>query len=118
MSTITRAELRNQVLAELRVLDPAEAPEAEDATDANRIAQSVLEYLHGEGLIPFDLDSDAIPIKYLAPLAPIIAVSLISTYNADEYRVAIESDAARGMKALRRMKAQPYFGTVATANYF
>lgn len=118
MATFGRAELRNHVLMDLGIYDPTEAPEAEDAQDVDVRAQSILEYLSGEGLIPFDLDSDDFPSPYLVPLAAIIAATLVNTYGVLERKTAIEADAAKGMKCLRRMKAQPYFGTVAAADYF
>lgn len=118
MATYTRADLRNRVLGRLGALDPGEAPSPEDATDADMHAQSVLEELYDDGLIPFDLDGDEIPAPYLIPLSYLIALPMIVDYGAQAREMSIAAGAERGMKTLRRLKATPYFGTPQRAEYF
>ena len=116
MATYTRAELRNAVLFDLGVLDARTAPSAEDAVLANDRIQMALEGLYEEGLIPFDLDSDAIPARYFIPLARVSASSLAPAFGKDVAQ--FESLAKLGRRELHRLKAQPYFGATAQATYY
>lgn len=118
MATYTRAELRDAVLHELGVQDPAESPTAEDAKIADDRCQQQLEGLYEDGLIPFDLDSDAIPARYFIPLVRVIAEALVMPYGQQNRAQAMAVNAARGMRELRRLKAKPYYGTPAKADYF
>ena len=118
MATYTRAELRNGVLHELGVLDAVEAPEAEDAVLADDRCQQQLESLYEDGLIPFDLDSDAIPARYFVPLVRVIAETLILPYGQQSRAEALKINGREGMKALRRLRAKPCYGTPAQATYY
>lgn len=118
MATYTRADLRNAVLGELGVLDAVEAPEAEDAVLADDRCQQQLEALYEEGLIPFDLDSDAVPARFFIPLVRVIAELLILPYGAQSRAELLIRNGTEGMKALRRLKAQPYHGSPQQADYF
>lgn len=118
MATYTRIELRTQVMAELGMDDAIEAADAAEARVVNDRIQQVLEYLNDQGLIPFDLDSDAIPAPYMQAITPIVAARLVSTYGLSQRKALIEADAERGMRDLRRLKAQPYYGTPVQATYF
>lgn len=118
MATFTRADLRNRVLGRLGVLDPGEAPEAEDAADVDVHIQSTLEELYVDSLIPFDLDSDDIPAPYLVALSFIIALPLIPDYGAQSHAADISAGAERGMKTLHRLNASPYLGTPVRSEYY
>ena len=118
MATYTRIELRNAVLHEIAVLDANEAPSAEDAVLADDRVQQTLELLADDGLIPFDLDGDSIPARYMVPLVQVIAVTLLGPFGLLEQKQAREMDEMKGMKSLRRLKQQPYFGTPAQADYY
>lgn len=118
MATFTRAELRNRVLGRLGVLDAGSAPSAEDAADVDTHIQSVLEELYDDGLIPFDLDSDAIPAPYLIPLSFLVALPLVPDYGMQARELTIAAGAERGMRTLRRLKAKPYYGAPQVATYY
>lgn len=118
MATYSRIELRNAVMHDLGVLDAVEAPSAEDAVMVSMRIQSKLEELYEDGLIPFDLDSDAIPAPYLVPLSQVICVLLLGAYGKQDEKQQREIDADKGMRSLRRLKAKPYYGTTAPADYF
>ena len=118
MATYTRIQLRNAVLHELAVLDANEAPSAEDAVLADDRVQQTLELLADDGLIPFDLDADTVPARYFVPLVQVIAVTLLGPFGLTAQKQVREADEFKGMKALRRLKAKPYFGTPAQATYF
>lgn len=119
MAMYTRADLRNRVLGRLGVLDPNEAPEALDSVDVLDHIQQTLEELSDDGLIPFDLDGDAIPAPFMISLSYLIALSLIPDYGVSgERAVAISMGASRGMKRLSRLKTQPYYGTAQQATYY
>ncbi len=118
MATYTRIELRNAVMHDLAVLDAQEAPLAEDAELVTKRVQATLELLNDEGLIPFDLDGDEIPARYLVPLVQVIAPTLLGAFGKLDEKGPRDADAREGMRALRRLKAAPYFGTPAQANYF
>ena len=79
MATYRRDELIRRALRMLDVVSATEAPEAEDAADAEQYLQSMLETLHGDGLIPFDLDGDEIPAPYMLPLAQKLAMPGVSS---------------------------------------
>lgn len=118
MATYTRADLRDAALREIGVLDATEAAEAEDAQLANDRCQQTLEYLYDEGLIPFDLDSDSIPARYFLPLVRVIADTLVTPYGQIARAVEIKQNAADGMRALHKLKANPYYGTTLKATFY
>lgn len=118
MATYTRADLRNHVLHDLGVLDGGEAAEAEDAEFVERRMQQVLEGLHHDGLIPFNLDSDQIPARYMVPLAQVIAPTVANAFGLGQRLPDFAALAENGMRQLRRMKAQPYFGAPTKATYY
>lgn len=113
----SRAELNRLILLKLGVVDANEAPEAEDYADVNLQAQAKLEELHGNGLIPFDLDGD-IPAKFMVAIAFIVAVELIDDYAAHSRTETLMAGADRGRKALYRYAAHPYSGAVLPSEYF
>lgn len=115
----TKADLVKSVMLKLGVLDPNEAPEAEPDVRVRETAQSVLEDLYDQGLIPFDMDANELPGIFLVPLSFLVAQPLASEYGVtDERMQRIEIGADRGLRTLRRYKAKPYYGTPATATYY
>lgn len=119
MATYTRAELRNRVLGRLGVLDPVEAPEAEQAELVEDEMQQVFEELYDDGLIPFDWEADAIPGAYMIALSYLIAAGMVVDFGVTGERAArIEAGAGRGLKRLQKLKAKPYMGTPQKAVYF
>lgn len=119
MAQYSKADLVKSVLLKLGVLDPYEAPEAEDSVGVLQEAQAVLEELYDRSLIPFDLDGDEIPAPFLIPLTFLVAQPLMADYGVSSEREArIERGAERGMRTLARLKAQPYHGNPQQATYF
>jgi len=118
VATYTRADLRNKVLGRLGLYDPHTPPAAEDAETVEAEIQQKLEELAGDGFIPFDLDSDAIPAPYMIPLSFIVAIELVSDYGAQGRVQSIALGAERGMRRLARLKAEPYFGQPTRATYY
>lgn len=119
MATYRRDELALRALRLLDVVSATEAPEAEDAADAQQYAQGLLETLHGDGLIPFDVDGDAIPAPFFLPLAYLLAHLMLPEYGAfgaREESIAARAEAAR--RTLYRLNAKPYTGAVLPAEYF
>src|SRR5687767_8927214 len=119
MATYTKAQLVKSVLLKLGQVDANEAPEAEDFEDTAIAAQSKLEELYDDGLIPFDLDGEEIPARYLTSLAFLIAQPLMSDYAMTPEREArIERGAEAGLRTLRRLKQLPYYGAPVQATYY
>lgn len=119
MATYKREELIRRVLRLLDVVSSTEAPEAEDSTDAGQYAQSILEQLHSDGLIPFDLDGDAIPAPFLIPLSYLIALPMVAEYGVFGAREqSIMAGAEQGRRTLYRLNAKPYMGSTLPAEYF
>jgi len=118
MATYSRNDLRNAVMFDLTVLDANEAPSAEDSVFVLDRIQQTLELLADDGLIPFDLDSDVIPAPYMVPLCRVIVPTLALAYGKGDKLSMYEAHAEMGMKALRKLKAKPYFGATAQADYF
>ena len=119
MAVYSKADLVKAVLLKLGTLDPHEAPEAEDAESVLLTAQTVLEELYDEGIVPFDLDGEEIPAPFLTALAFLVALPLVSEYGVSAEREArIEKGADRGYRTLRRLKASPYYGIPQRADFF
>lgn len=116
MAVYSRFELRDTVAEDLKVKDAYSALSSEDAQAFDKRIQSKLEELAELGLIPFDLDGDEIPAAYLVPLSRVICPCAAPLFGRPmgEY----EPIAELGMRSLYRLKAKPYFGTVAQADYF
>ena len=118
MATYTRVELRNAVMHDLSILDAGSAASAEDMVLVDARIQSRLEELADAGLIPFDLDGNAIPAAYLVPLSRVIGPSVAPAFGKLDQLQALAALEAEGMKSLRRLKVKPYYGAPAKANYF
>ena len=117
MATYTRTQLRNAVLQEIGVVDAQGAPDEADAVLADARCQQQLEYLYDQGLIPFDLDAD-IPARFFVPLVAVIAPSLIAPFGVVSRAQLLIAGAQGGMRALAKLKAHRYMGSVQTAEYF
>ncbi|HFF3031927.1 TPA: hypothetical protein ACGCGJ_000397 [Stenotrophomonas maltophilia] len=117
MATYSREELVRQVLLRLGVLDADEAPEARDAADVGRMAQTVMEDLYAEGKLPFDIEGN-IPARYLTHLSYIIAEPLVADYGALAREATIARHADTGRKAINRLNASTYQGAVVPSDYF
>lgn len=118
MATYTRADLCRRVLGRLGALDAGEAVEADDSRDVLDAIQCTLEELSDDGLVPFDLEGDVIPAPYMIPLSYLVALTLVVDYGAQSREMGIAAGADRGMRRLRKLKAQPYFGTPQQATYY
>ena len=103
---------------DLGILDAAQAASAEDSVFVLDRIQQEMERLLEYGLLPFNIDGDAIPARYMVPLARVIAPALCTAYGRHGDMQLFLSLADEGMKELRRLKAQPYFGAPAKADYF
>ncbi|WP_312321213.1 hypothetical protein [Stenotrophomonas sp.] len=117
MTTYSREELVRQVLLRLGAVDADEAPEAREAEDVGRMAQTVLEDLYSEGKLPFDINGD-IPARYLTHLSYIIAKPLIADFGALSREVTILRAAEEAMRAINRLNATTYQGAVVSSEYF
>lgn len=117
MATYSRTDLRNAVLQEIGVVDGQGAPSAEDAVLADDKCQQQLEFLYDQGLIPFDLDGE-IPARYFLPLVQAIAPLFIGPFGLASRAKALYAGGQVGMRALSRLKAGRYMGTVQQAEYF
>lgn len=119
MATYTRSQLVRHILDDLEVTDAMTPASAEDhALVLMRIAQEMERLRDDEGLIPFDIDGDAIPSPYMVPLARVIAPSLAGAFGKLGELDRLLALETRGMKALRRLKAQPHYGSAAPATYY
>lgn len=117
MATYTREELVRSALLEIGTLDANEAPDAADGQLADERAQQVLEELHEDGLIPFDVDTDAIPARYFRPIMSIVADALTTPFgrpSRDEYFAKAE----RGRKRLWQLRQRPYVPTPTRATFY
>ena len=117
MATYSRIKLRNAVLQELGVVDAGAAPSEADAVIADDRCQQQLEYLYDQGYIPFDLDGE-IPARYFIPLVRVIAYALMLPYGVVSRAQLLAANAADGIRALARLKAKRYVGSVQQAEYF
>lgn len=118
MATYNRPQLRTSVLSRLGVLDPAQGPSAEDAATVDQAIQTTLEVLYDDGLIPFDVDTDAIPAPFLDALSFIVAFPLVADFGAFARTEFLALQDRNARKTLRRLKAAPYVGGTTQADYF
>lgn len=121
MATYKRDELRNAVLVEVGVLDLQStqgSPFPNDAKLASDVCQQELEYLFGEGLIPFSPDGNDIPGAYFRALAWVIAPSLVTAYGTIARSAKLDVQQANGMKRLSRLKESRVMGSVVSTEYF
>ncbi len=117
MATYSREELVRDVLLELGMLDANEAPEAEDAVCVDRKAQSVLEELNDEGLIPFQLEAD-IPAKYMGPITYIVARELVTQYGVLSRAQLLEQRAQGAYTRLWKLREKTASDEPVKATYF
>lgn len=117
MATYTREELVRSALLEIGALDANEAPDAADGQLADERAQQVLEELHEEGLIPFDVDTDTIPARYFRPVLAIVADALTTPFGRPGSE-ELFARAERGRKRLWQFRQKPYIPTPTRATYF
>ena len=118
MATYTRADLVRQVLEDLALVDMMDAPESDDSQLVSRRCQQELERLAEDGLIPFDLDSNAIPAAYMGPLTQVIAPLLAGAYGLSARRPELEELASEGMRKLYKLRAAQSLGTPVAGTYF
>jgi len=121
MATYKRDELRNAVLTENGVLDGQSTqgnPSPEDAKVADDLCQQELEYLFGEGLIPFDPDSDAIPGAYFRALVWYIAPALMPAFGTSSRVATLGPLQILGLQRLNRLKEFRYMGSTQQSEYF
>lgn len=121
MATYKRTELRNAVLTENGVLDGQSTqgnPSPEDAKTADDLCQQELEYLFGEGLIPFDPDSDEIPAAYFRALVWYIAPALMPAFGTASRVTVLGPLQIVGLKRLNSLKESRYMGTTQQAEYY
>ncbi len=121
MATYKRAELRNEVLAEIGVLDGQSTqgnPSPEDAKKADDTCQQELEYLFGEGYLNFDPDSEEIPASYFRALVWYIAPSIMVAFGVMNRASVLNLQKQEGFKRLAALKEARYVGTTQQAEYF
>lgn len=117
MATYSREELVRDVLLELGMLDPNEAPEAEDAACVGRKIQTVLEELNDEGLIPFQLEAE-IPARYMGPITYIVARELVMQYGVLSRADVLENRAQGAYGRLWKLREQTASDDPVKATYF
>jgi hypothetical protein len=121
MATYKRDELRNAVLTEVGALDGQSTqgnPQSDDAKLATDVCQQELEYLFGEGLIPFSPDGDEIPGGYFRALVWVIAPSLVAAFGTVVRSPKLDKQQVDGMKRLSRLKESRVMGSVVPSEFF
>ena len=110
-----RTDLRQMVAEEAGVIAAGETLPAADVTYIERRIDSIFGQLYEDGLVSFDLDGE-IPDAYMLPLAQVMGLQIASGFGLANAEIA--GLAEMGMRALRRLKAQPYYGAPQRADYF
>jgi len=116
----TRADLRNDVLKELGVIDlyDANGPSPQDADIADKRVQQSLEFLYDQGYIDWDLDADTIPARIYMPLVWWIADNLKVPYGVGARANVLMSNAQKAETMFAQIKAHRYIGSTQRAEYF
>lgn len=117
MATLTKAELRDDVLRELSALAAGQVASAEDAALVTARIQNVLEELDDDGLLTWDMDA-LIPAKSYQPLIALVAAGLAGTFGQQGRQQELDANAERARRRLRRQAALPFVRTTTTAEYF
>lgn len=118
MATFTKTALRNDVLRELNVLPAGQTASAEDAALVEARIQATFDLLDDDGLLTWEVESDAIPSRSYLPLIPLVAVSLCGAYGQMARLGELQTRAAGALKTLRKQAALPYVHTVTPSDYF
>jgi hypothetical protein len=111
---VNRREVLHLAAEEAGVAAAGEALSAADFDFIGRRLDAKFAELAELGEVMFDLD--ATPQAYGLPLAQVVAGTLANGYGMDVAQAKALAD--EGMKSLRRLKAQPYFGGVTPATYY
>lgn len=117
MATYSREKFVRDVLLELRMVDAAEAPEAEDAATIGEKTQQKFEELYEDGLLPFDIEGE-IPARYMIPLVYVVARECAGSYPVGDRAMELESKGIDGLARLWKMRDKFAAGEPATAEYF
>lgn len=119
MATYNREQLRAKVLERLGQLDPAQSTSAEDAATVDQAVQTTMEDLYEDGLIPFDVDTDAIPAPHYKAISKVVAYDLIEAFGITGDRaVKLTNGEAEAMRRLRAIKDAGFAGGVVQSEYF
>jgi hypothetical protein len=110
-----RTDLKQMVGEEATIVAAGETLSAADNDYLERRIEAKLAFLLEEGLIPFDIQG-TIPQAYMLPLARAIAGEMAPGFGMDV--ATAKTLELEGMRALRRLKAKPYFGTPTKATYY
>lgn len=111
----SRADLRLMIGEEAGVIAAGETLQPADQDYIDRRTESRLAELYDAGLTPFDIEG-TIPQAYMLPLARVIAAEIAPGFGMNVPEA--ESLAEKGMRALRRLKAEPYAGETQRATYY
>lgn len=118
MATYSRQDLRDAVLGELGIVDPNEAPSAEDAKLADDRCQQMLELAYENGLIWWELDSGAIPARAFLSLVQWIAYRLVMPYGALTRAAILQANAETAETILYDLADAANVGLRQNAEYF
>jgi hypothetical protein len=118
MAVYARADLVKSVLMELRAIDPDETVEPADYVRVNERVQQKLEELYTDSLIPFDLQGDAIPARYMVPLTYCIAADCTGLYPVGDRLQEMAIKAVDGRNRLYSLIENFYAGQTAPAVYY
>ncbi|WP_045769541.1 hypothetical protein [Xanthomonas albilineans] len=117
MATYTREELVRNVLLELGILDPNEAPRAEDYVCVDKKIQTTFEELDDEGLIPFLIEGP-IPARYMGALTYIVARELVNQFGALSRAQLLEQRAQEGYGRLWKLREKSISDQPVKATYY
>jgi hypothetical protein len=85
MTLYSKADLRNQALRELGVLDHGEEPDADMVSVVDPIAQQLLEYLNDENVLAFDpsvsVSTQVIPGRLMGGMVDALKWRIAPTYS-------------------------------------
>jgi hypothetical protein len=118
MTLYTKADLRNQALVALGVLDPTEAPSAQTIAHVDPIIQQMIEGLDDENVLIFDPSTDlttaVIPGRIMLAMKELAAYELGPGYGRPQPYEAMLAAMAR----LRRSVLQGFDPIPASADFF
>src|ERR1700746_621812 len=123
MATLyTKADLRNQALTALTVLDPTESPDADTIARVDPIIQQVIEGLDDENCLIFDpsttVDTAVIPARVMLALKELVEVELGPGYGRSKTKTEQDQDRRMALKRLRRSILQGNDPIPVLAEYF
>lgn len=118
MATYTRDRAYHDILVQLGQIDADEPMPAADYQTVRDRYQQEIEFLYERGLIPFDLDTDAIPARFYTSIVAKVAYALMNDYSAFDRKDTLFKAAEDAETRLNQMRQKQQLQQTTSAEFF